>query len=445
MSRLRINSKRRPSNRIMGTVLRGYSPVPRGVCIERFVCSAGTVATVRLDLSFLSASASSCCVAERSTVRRLPAVVAVVGNMSDAFDVVAAVVATIVETAADVECEADDVNAPLLRNTKIDCDLLSSRLSVCSSIGVPSVLPFLAIRCWTIMEPSGRHVPVTVLFFALVDCTSTGAPTWCWWCGCCCCCWSCCSDSKPFFSTIVPPPVTMPLGCSSIRPSEVADDLAAVLKRVCCSNSGLSSSLSKLSSSWLFCSTIWPFSLRDPRTRMMLPPCAVCRLICCGWWTVCCCSCCCWWWWEAPAADVMVVVRAAFVADDDEATACWINLVDGVMGIIMWLVSRSSVCGRNERDGTVIVFTVVTAATVDPDDDTEMVLVAPVVWPARATRCEAIVAVGADDDVDWRLTTCRTGDAVTLLGGLDWILASVEPVACGSVLSVTLGLPIEMM
>lgn len=154
-------------------------------------------------------------------------------------------------TADDID--ADDIATPLLRKTRIDC-VLSRRFKVCSSMGPSTVdvCPFFVMCCCTMMDPSGRQVPFFRAVFCIIIC-----------CGCCCmgCCIDCCC------SIIVPlPDEDDDEDCSKIVDSFDDDDDAdsegtvvtlavrdcAGLRRACCNNIDLSSSFSRLSSSWLF-------------------------------------------------------------------------------------------------------------------------------------------------------------------------------------------------
>lgn len=229
---------------------------------EDFVSMVSTISATLLTTTAVDAAAA--------------AATLLLGLIITAFVLAFVVDVVATDAAAAGDTDADDMVTPLLRKTRIDC-VLSSRFSVCKRIGPSTVVvcPFLAICCCRIMEPSGRQAE---LFFSTAFCIIT--------CCCCCCidwcicCIGCC------WSIIVPLPDDDDdddVDCIRIVDSfddDVADNVGIVvdvvdnncvgLRRACCSTIDLSSSLSRLNSSWLFCNTICPFSLREPRTTMIL-------------------------------------------------------------------------------------------------------------------------------------------------------------------------------
>lgn len=259
---------------------KNYLPLPNGVFNDFGLATAAADAANcdSTDLSSFTAAATSLLFAIIIFFNRLDDddedVVIVAVDAVDADTTEAATVDTVAAVAA-ATADADE----LFRNTKIDWDL-SSRLRVCNRIG-PSAEPFLWIRCCTIIDPSGS----CELFLTVADC-STIVPWcgwWCWW-------WPSPALMAAGWRKIVPPPPPPSVEC------------LAFLKRECCKRIGLSSSFRRLNNSWLFCSTIWPFSLREPRTRMMLP-----------WW--CCGGAINWWWCDW--ADTNCSCCGTDVEDDD--------------------------------------------------------------------------------------------------------------------------------
>lgn len=249
---------------IVQEAIKMYLPLPNGTFDEVVFALVATVAVV--------------------------AFVVVVLLSSFACAVVACILFVVVTMVAFVGCVTVDCVVWALRKSKIDCDL-SIRFSVCNRIG-PSDVWLLLTRCWTKIEPSGMFAvvaepDVTPLEIDAVD-TTVAVVDFLIVDG-----WNITAFEVDAFDVAVADDIDLIGDWIKMRP--FASPIFVVFIRCvvwswcccwCCwTIIDLSSSLAiklpplvpfnRFNNSWLFCSIIWPFSVRAPRIKMMFPCCCI--------------------------------------------------------------------------------------------------------------------------------------------------------------------------